>query len=77
MMGHRQVGQAALFYEFSLDKHAAEFLFRLSAGLKSRGSSKKKVAKKWSSCKKQAQAQKILKIKLRSWNRFMKDCMAK
>jgi hypothetical protein len=30
--------------------------------------------KKWSSCKKQARAQ---KIKLRSWNRFMKDCMAK
>ena len=30
--------------------------------------------KKWSSCKKQARAQ---KIKLRSWNKFMKDCMAK
>jgi hypothetical protein len=31
--------------------------------------------KKWSSCKKQARA--TQKIKLRSWNRFMKDCMAK
>ena len=30
--------------------------------------------KKWSSCKKQARAQ---KVKLRSWNRFMNDCMAK
>jgi hypothetical protein len=30
--------------------------------------------KKWSSCKKQARAQ---KIKLRSWNGFMKNCMAK
>jgi hypothetical protein len=30
--------------------------------------------KKWSSCKKQARAQ---KIKSRGWNRFMKDCVAK
>jgi len=29
--------------------------------------------KKWSSCKKQARAQ---KVKLRRWNRFMNDCMA-
>ena len=30
MMGHRQVEQAALFYEFSLEKHApADHLLRL------------------------------------------------
>ena len=44
-----------------------------------RGAEKSRVAeeegrKKWSSCKKQARAQ---KIKLRSRNRFMKDCMVK
>jgi hypothetical protein len=30
--------------------------------------------KKWSSCKKQARAK---KIKLRRWNEFMNECMAK
>jgi hypothetical protein len=30
--------------------------------------------KKWSVCKKQARAQ---KVKLRHWNKFMNDCMAK
>ena len=44
-----------------------------------RGAEKSRVAeeegrKKWSGCKKQARAQ---KTKLRSWNGFMKDCMAK
>jgi hypothetical protein len=44
-----------------------------------RGAEKSRIAeeggrKKWSSCKKQARAQ---KIKLRRWNRFMNDCMAK
>ena len=43
-----------------------------------RGAEKSRIAedegrKKWSSCKKQARAQ---KIKLRGWNRFMNDCMA-
>jgi len=44
-----------------------------------RGAEKSRIAeekgrKKWSSCKKQARAQ---KIKLRGWNRFMNGCMAK
>jgi hypothetical protein len=44
-----------------------------------RGAEKSRVAqeegrKKWSSCKKQARAQ---KIKLRRSNKFMNDCMAK
>jgi hypothetical protein len=44
-----------------------------------RGAEKSRIAeekgrKKWLSCKKQARAQ---KIKLRRWNRFMNDCMAK
>jgi hypothetical protein len=44
-----------------------------------RGAEKSRIAedegrKKWSSCKKQARAQ---KIKLRNWNRFMNDCIAK
>jgi hypothetical protein len=44
-----------------------------------RGAQKSRTAqeegrKKWSSCKKQARAQ---KIKLRGWNKFMNDCMAK
>lgn len=44
-----------------------------------RGAEKSRIAeeqgrKKWSSCKKQARAQ---KVKLRGWNRFMNDCMAK
>ena len=30
--------------------------------------------KKWSACKKKARAQ---KVKLRHWNKFMNDCMAK
>jgi hypothetical protein len=44
-----------------------------------RGVEKSRIAeevgrKKWLSCKKQARAQ---KIKLRLWNGFMNDCMAK
>jgi hypothetical protein len=44
-----------------------------------RGAEKSRIAeeagrKKWSSCKKQARAQ---KIKLRRWNKFMNDCVAK
>jgi hypothetical protein len=44
-----------------------------------RGAEKSRIAeeegrKKWTRCKKQARAQ---KIKLRGWNRFMKDCTAK
>ena len=44
-----------------------------------KGAEKSRIAedegrKKWSVCKKQARAQ---KIKLRSWNKFMNECMAK
>jgi hypothetical protein len=52
---------------------------RAPAPFVDRGAEKSQMAeearrKKWSSCKKQARVQ---KTKLRGWNRFINDCMAR
>jgi hypothetical protein len=45
----------------------------IDRGAEKQRTEQEKGRKKWSSCKKQAQAQ---KIKLPHWNKFMNDCMA-